>query len=130
MMKKIKTIFVIILFAFASASAGDIPKWALELDEPIQFYEFINNGKYLFITSGEYVWCYSAENGEEVWKMEVPGFEKEGISQLIGEMYLTNSDNKVQSYDALTGKLFWEKEYDGISQKDFQDLFFVMNNAM
>jgi outer membrane protein assembly factor BamB len=129
-MKKIKTILLGLFIAVTSVLAQDIPKWALDLDEPIQFYEFINNGKYLFITSGEYVWCYSAENGEEIWKMEVPGFEEEGVSQLLGEMYLTNSNDKLQAYDALTGKLIWENEYDGISQADFIDLIFVMNHAM
>ncbi len=127
--KKNAILFFVIFFTSVTI-AQDIPKWELDLDEPIEFYEFINEGKYLFITSGEYVWCYNSETGAEVWKMEVEDFDKEGISQLIGELYITNSDDKLQAYNAVSGKMLWEKEYDGISQSDFFDLYFVMNYAM
>lgn len=122
-------LFFLLLFSVL-IYAQDVPKWKLDLDEPIEFYEFINDGKILFITSGENVWAYNSETGDEVWKMEVEDFDKDGISQLIGEMYLTNSDNKLQAYDAVSGKLLWENEYDGISQSDFDDLIFIMNYAM
>ena len=127
--KNVTLLFFIVLISM-SLIAQDNPKWELDLDEPIEFYEFINNDKFLFITSGEYVWCYNSDTGQEVWKMEVDDFEKEGISILIGELYLTNSDNKLQAYDAVSGKMLWENEYDGISQSDFEDLFFAMNYAM
>lgn len=127
--RNVTLLFFIVLISM-SLIAQDNPKWELDLDEPIEFYEFINNDKFLFITSGEYVWCYNSDTGQEVWKMEVDDFEKEGISILIGELYLTNSDNKLQAYDAVSGKMLWENEYDGISQSDFEDLFFAMNYAM
>ena len=123
-------ILSLILLTATNIISQDIPKWKLDINEPIEYYEFINDGKLLFITSGEYVWCYNAETGAEAWKMEVDDFEEVGISMLIGEFYLTNSDNKLQAYDALTGKLLWENEYDDVDQSDFSSLFFVMNNAM
>jgi outer membrane protein assembly factor BamB len=108
----------------------NVPLWEKDLGEPIKEYNFINNDQYLFFTSGEYVWCHDASTGQEIWQMEVPGFEEKGISFLLGEMYLTNSDNKLQAYDALTGKLFWENEYDNIDQGDYRSMDFIKNNAV
>ncbi len=128
---KILYLFLFLNFVVISkTNSQDIPKWQLDIDEPIEYYEFIQDSKLLFITSGEYVWCYNAETGAEAWKMEVDGFDEEGISLLIGEFYLTNSDNKLQAYDAITGKLLWENEYKGIDQEDYSQIFFVMNDAI
>jgi len=125
----IQSIFVIILLT-VKIFPGEAPKWAVDLGEPIKNYEFMQDGKLLFFTSGEYAWCYNSETGKEVWSMEVPGFDDHGISYLLGEMYLTNSDNKLQAYDATTGKLLWEKEYEDVDQSDYMDFEFIKNNAV
>jgi outer membrane protein assembly factor BamB len=102
----------------------------VDLGEPIKNYDFMKDGKLIFFTSGEYAWCYDSESGQEVWSMEVPDFSDEGISYLLGEMYLTNSDNKLQSYDATNGKLLWEKEYSDIDQSEYTSFEFIENNAV
>ena len=81
------------------------PKWTVDLGEPIKTSEFMQDGKLIFFTSGEYAWCYDVSTGTEIWGKEISDFEEEGISYLLGEMYLTNSDNKIHAYDAPTGKL-------------------------
>jgi outer membrane protein assembly factor BamB len=43
-------------------------------------------------------------------------------------MYLTNSDDKIQSYDATTGKLLWGKEYEDVDQSDYMSFEFIKNN--
>ena len=106
------------------------PKWTVDLGEPIKNYEFMQDGKLLFFTSGEYAWCYNSKTGKEVWSMEVPDFDDEGVSYLLGELYLTNSDNRLQAYDATNGKLLWEKEYEDIAQSDYRSFEFIKNNAV
>lgn len=124
-----KMITGIILFS-SLMMAQKAPLWQKDLGEPIKEYNFINSEKYLFFTSGEYVWCNDVETGKEIWQMEVPDFEKEGISYLLGELFLTNSDNKLQAYDALSGKMLWEKSYDDIDQSDYKMIEFIKNNAV
>ncbi len=126
----IKKYMVILLLLVTSISAQNVPLWKTDLGEPIKDYQFINEGKYIFFTSGEYVWCYEALSGKEVWQMEIEDFEEEGINLLLGEMFLTNSDNKLQAYDALTGKLLWENEYDDIDQSEYTEIFSIKNNAV
>ncbi|MCF8354979.1 MAG: PQQ-binding-like beta-propeller repeat protein [Melioribacteraceae bacterium] len=127
--KKIFSFFITLIFSL-SVYGQEAPTWMIDLGEPIKDYNFINNDKYLFFNSEEYAWCYNVENGEKVWDMEIDGFAEEGISYLLGEMYLTNSDNKLQAYDALTGNLLWENEYDGIDQDDYSSFEFIENNAV
>ncbi len=125
-----KRILFVILFSSIFLTAQKAPLWKTDLGEPIKEYNFINQGKYLFFTSGEYVWCHSVESGSEVWKMEIPDYNEEGINFLLGEMFLTNSDNKLQAYDAVAGKMLWEKEYDDIDQGDYRSMEFIKNNAV
>ncbi len=126
----VKNIIIILSFFVGSIAAQNIPLWKTDLGEPISDYKFINDGKYIFFTSAEYVWCYEAVSGKEVWQMEIEDFEEEGISFLLGELFLTNSDNKLQAYDALTGKLLWENEYDDIDQDEYTEIFSIKNNAV
>ena len=130
---KSKLLILTILFALILPGyifSQEAPKWAVDLGEPIKNYEFMQDGKLLFFTSGEYAWCYNSETGKEVWSMEVPDFDDAGVSYLLGEMYITNSDNKLQAYDATNGKLLWEKEYEDIDQSDFRSFEFIKNNAV
>jgi outer membrane protein assembly factor BamB len=124
-----KSLFLLILFSnLIISQTGQL--WQTDLGEPIKGYNFINSNKYLFFTSGEYLWCYDATNGNEIWKNEIPDFEEKGVNFLLGEMYLTNSDNKLQAYDAITGKMLWENEYDDIDQEDYKGMEFIKNNAV
>ncbi|MBZ0199177.1 MAG: PQQ-binding-like beta-propeller repeat protein [Ignavibacteriaceae bacterium] len=126
-----KNLFIIIVFLLSSMAFGQkVPLWEKDLGEPIKDHNFINDGKYIFFTSNEYIWCYNASTGEEIWNKGIPDFEEKGISLLLGEMYLTNSDNKLQAYDAVTGKLLWEQEYKGIDQEDYRSMEFIKNNAV
>ncbi len=124
------TLIIVVCLFCGAALAQKAPLWEKDLGEPIKEYNFINEGKYIFFTSNEYVWCHNSTTGEEVWSKEIPGFEDKGINFLLGEMYLTNSDNKLQAYDALTGKLLWEKEYNDIDQGDYRSMEFIKNNAV
>jgi outer membrane protein assembly factor BamB len=131
-MKKVNC-FAILLFSFCATillNAQKAPTWSVDLGEPIKTNDFMQDGKLLFFTSGEYAWCYNSATGTQVWHMEVPDFDDHGISYLLGEMYLTNSDNKLQAYDATTGKLLWEKEYEDVDQSDYVDFEFIKNNAV
>jgi len=128
-MRTIKLLFSLTV-VFTLSTHAQAPKWAVDLGEPIKTSDFMQDGKLIFFTSGEYAWCYDVVSGTEVWSMEVPDFNEDGISYLLGEMYLTNSDNKLQSYDATTGKLLWEKEYEDIDQSDYMSFEFIENNAV
>lgn len=71
----------VILIAVLFCSKGntqEAPKWAVDLGEPINTHDFMQDGKLIFFTSGEYVWCYDTKSGSEVWSMEVPDFDEDG----------------------------------------------------
>ncbi|TDJ55630.1 MAG: hypothetical protein E2O46_02405 [Ignavibacteria bacterium] len=122
-------ILMAVLFCW-KLNAQEAPKWAVDLGEPIKTHDFMQDGKLIFFTSGEYAWCYDTQSGSEVWSIEVPDFDEDGISYLLGEMFLTNSANKLQAYDALTGNLLWENEYNDIDQSDYMSFEFIKNNAV
>jgi len=119
--------FSLFLLSLSIGLNAQVPTWQKDLGEPIKSYEFMQDGKFLFFTSAEYVWCYNSESGENIWEMEIEDFEEEGISYLLGELFLTNSDNKLQAYDALSGKLLWENEYQGIDQGDYSSFEIILN---
>jgi outer membrane protein assembly factor BamB len=129
-MRKALLITFVMLLVLKLGMAQEAPKWAVDLGEPIKTYDFMQDGKLIFFTSGEYVWCYDTQTGKEVWSMEVPDFSSDGISYLLGEMYITNSSNKLQAYDALTGGMLWEKEYGDIDQSDYMSFEFIENSAV
>ena len=121
----------LIFFVFLIAVFGqNVPKWKVELDEPINDYNFINGGKYLFFTNGANAWCYDAVSGNKVWDMKVNDYEEQGMHSLIDDLYLVSSDNKLQCYNAVTGKLNWEQNYNDIDQGDYKSYEFVENTAM
>jgi len=97
-MKREKIISIIVaLFIFTSfLYSQEAPKWAVNLGEPIKTSEFMQDGKLIFFTSGEYAWCYNVVSGTEVWSMEVPDFDEDGISYLLGEMYLTKQTSSLR----------------------------------
>ncbi len=130
MNRLIKFFLIVQFISFSNILIAQAPQWTVDLGEPIKTSEFMQDGKLLFFTSGEYAWCYNSASGKEVWKMEIPDFSETGVNQLLGEMFLTNSDNKIQSYDATTGKLIWEKEYEDVDQSDFMSFEFINNNAV
>ncbi|HSP86906.1 MAG TPA: PQQ-binding-like beta-propeller repeat protein [Ignavibacteriaceae bacterium] len=126
-----KTVSALILVLFISLQIfSQAPKWKVELGEAIKNYDFINEGKYLFFTNGEYVWCYNASTGDKIWEMEVNDFNIDGIHSLVGELYVVNSGNNLQCFDALTGKKLWENSYEGIDQGDFTSFEFIEKNAV
>ena len=48
-----KKSFVFLLFVAAQFSIPqEAPKWAVDLGEPIKTYDFMQEGKFLFFTSG------------------------------------------------------------------------------
>ncbi len=127
---RLLNLLLMIIIAWNFIYPADAPKWRVELDESIKNYEFINDGKYLFFTNGEYAWCYDVQTGSKIWSMEVDDFDKEGISTLVGEKYLVNSDDLIQCFNALNGEKLWEKEYDDISQSDYTSFEFIKNTAV
>ncbi len=118
------------LFALSASSQTKAPAWKVELGEPVQLYEFLQEGKYLFFNSGPYAWLYNAASGEKVWSVEVKDYEKKGVHTLIGEKYVVGTDNALQCYDALTGKQLWSKEYKDIDQDEFRSYEFIDNTAV
>jgi outer membrane protein assembly factor BamB len=120
---------MLILFLTCTLSA-QVPKWTVELDEPIKEYNFINGGKYLFFTNGPYLWCYDAAAGNKIWETEVNGFEETGMHSLLGDIYLVGTEDNLKCYDAVSGKLKWEQSYNDIDQSDYTSFEFVKNTAV
>jgi len=123
-MKNYSFIFSLILtlFSFQVIVYGaEAPAWKVELDETIQNYHFLEEGKYLFFTNEEYLWLYDTQSGKEVYNMEIDDFEEEGIHQLVDNYYLVSTDDGVQCYDAVKGQKLWESEFD-VSQSDFTEI--------
>lgn len=120
----------VLLFVVTSAQLNAQAKWKVELDDPAQLYEFVGNGKYLFFNSDELAWLYDASTGKKVWDIKVKDYEKKGIHQLVGEQYLVSTDDGLNCYDALTGKLQWQKIYKGIDQDEFMSLEFIEKAAV
>ncbi len=119
--------FLSIIFLFATAAFAQVPKWTLELDDQIEGYSFFKEGNFLFLRSGANAYLYDAVTGKNVYSLDVDGYEKKGAHQIVGEKYLVSADNKLLCYDAMTGKLIWQKEYDEIDQEDFTELSFAGN---
>lgn len=123
-MNTIKLLFFFLCFCFILV-AQQVPKWSLELDSPIESYYFLDKGNQLFLQCAENIYLYDAVKGEKKYALEIDDYEKEGIHQIAGNFYLVSADDKVQGYNALTGKLVWEKEYADVEQKDFVNLFLI-----
>lgn len=119
-----KVIFVLFLL-YSAALFAQAPKWKVDLGEPIKTYEFVDDGKFLFFDSKEYAWLYNTSTGEKVWELEVDNYEKKGIHYLIGDQYIVGTDNELQSYDVMTGKLQWSKEYKKIDQDEYKGYEFA-----
>ncbi|HET9137349.1 MAG TPA: PQQ-binding-like beta-propeller repeat protein, partial [Candidatus Kapabacteria bacterium] len=98
--------------------------------DPAKTYEFVNNGKILFLATGKLAWGYDAATGEKKWDLKVDDYNKKGPHQLVGDDYIVANDDKVQSYSAITGKLNWEKEFKDIDQDDFHELSFLNTTAV
>ncbi|MDP3683134.1 MAG: hypothetical protein Q8S01_04305, partial [Ignavibacteria bacterium] len=119
-----KLLFFFLCFCFILA-AQQVPKWSLELDSPIESYYFLDKGNQLFLQCAENIYLYDAVKGEKKYALEIDDYEKEGVHQIAGNYYLVSADDKVQAYNALTGKLAWEKDYPDVEQKDFVNLFMI-----
>lgn len=121
-----KSKMLVMLWLLITATLfSQAPKWKVDLGEPIKTYEFVRDGKYLFFNSKEYAWLYNTSTGEKVWELEVDNYEKKGIHYLIGEQYIVGTDNALQSYDVMTGKLQWSKEYKKIDQDEYKGYEFA-----
>ncbi|MFA5804769.1 MAG: PQQ-binding-like beta-propeller repeat protein [Melioribacteraceae bacterium] len=123
----VKKILIIITLLTVTAFAQQVPKWILELDDPIESYNFLRDGNYLFLQCGEHAWLYDAVTGKNIYSLEVDDYEVKGAHQLVGEKYLVSADNNLLCYDAMTGKLIWQKEYNKIDQDEFTELSFAGN---
>ena len=118
--------FLIVISLIATlVCAQQVPKWALELDDQIEGYNFLKNGNFLFIRSGENAYLFDSVTGQKVYSLEIDDYEKEGVHQIAGDNYIVSTSNAVRCYNALTGKLIWEKQYTDIDQNQFGRLFFV-----
>ncbi|MCX7874833.1 MAG: PQQ-binding-like beta-propeller repeat protein [Melioribacteraceae bacterium] len=120
-------IFILSFLLIATTLFSQAPKWSLELDDPIEGYSFLDDGNYLFFRIAEDVFLYNAFTGQKIYSLSVDGYDKDAVHQLVGEKYLVSSNDNLRCYDALTGKLIWEKEYKDISQDKFTQLRFVEN---
>lgn len=118
-------VFLVLLFVARAMNAQQVPTWKLDIGEPIDQYRFLKNGDFLFMTSGKYAWLYNSVNGDKVYELKVKDFEKKGVQSLIGERYLVSTDEALQCYNALTGKILWEQKYEKISQDNYSDLSFI-----
>ena len=114
----------------AAALAQQAPAWNVELDEPVQLYEFLENGRFLFFNSGPHAWAYDAETGKQSYHIEVEDFEKMGVHTLIGSRYVVSYDDGMVCYDALTGKVLWKKAYKDIDQDEFLSYEFILTTAV
>ena len=120
-----KKILLIISLLTASVAAQQVPKWTLELDDQIEGYNFLKDGNFLFLRSGENAYLYDAVTGQKIYALEIDDYEKEGAHQIVGDNYIVSTSEAVRCYNALTGKLIWEKQYADIDQKEFGRLFFI-----
>jgi outer membrane protein assembly factor BamB len=114
----------------ALAAAEQAPAWKVELDDPVDFNEFLENGKYLFFQSGKQAWLYESGTGRQVYALTVEKYEKKGVHTLIGNRYLASSGKALACYDAITGKMSWKKEYAKIAQNDYKSYEFIANTAV
>lgn len=120
---RLQRIILLLALSVVSISANaQAPKWKVELDEPVKSYEFVDNGKSLFLANGKYAWGYDAATGAKKWDLKVNDYNKKGPHQLVGDSYLVSNDDKVQFYNAITGKLTWEHQYKDVDQDDFMEL--------
>lgn len=120
-MKNYFFITLVVLLFTLTAVGSEAPVWKVELDESIQNYNFLQDGKYLFFTNAEYIWLYDTQTGKEIYNMEIDDFEEEGIHQLVDEWYLVSTGDGVQCFDAVKGEKIWESEFD-VSQSDFTEI--------
>ncbi|MGD8781058.1 MAG: PQQ-binding-like beta-propeller repeat protein [Ignavibacteria bacterium] len=125
-LKSVLFFFLLISTAFAQ----EVPKWKVELNEPIKDYNFINEGKYLFFTNGGYAWCYDADSGNKIWDTEIENFVETGMHSLIGDLYLVGTEDNLQCYDVVSGQIKWKQSYTDIDQSDYTSFEFIENTAV
>jgi outer membrane protein assembly factor BamB len=128
---KVRLLWLLLcILVFSSLVPAQVPKWKLDVGEQIQDYNFLQDGKFLFLTNYEYSWLFDAVTGAKVYELRVKKWEKKGVHQLIGEKYLIGTSNGLQCYDALSGKMIWEQEYAKVDQDEFSNLSFRNNNVV
>jgi hypothetical protein len=116
-----------IILSITLLATAQVPKWKLDVGEQIKDYSFLKDGKFLFLSNYEYSWLFDAATGSKVYELRVKNWEKKGVHTLVGEKFLIGTDDDLQCYDALTGKLIWKQEYAKISQDDYRDLDWLGN---
>ncbi|MFH0991586.1 MAG: PQQ-binding-like beta-propeller repeat protein [bacterium] len=122
---KPRLIVLSLFLVIVTISAQQVPKWALELDDPIEGYSFLRDGNFLFLRAAENAYLYDATSGQKVYALNVDGYEAKGVHELVGEKYLVSTSDNLRCYDAMIGKLLWEKEYKDIDQDEFTELRFI-----
>jgi hypothetical protein len=128
---KMRLMYVLLLvFCFCFLLSAQVPKWKLDVGEQIKDYNFLQEGKFLFLTNYEYSWLFDAATGAKIYELRVKSWEKKGVHQLIGEKYIIGTGDGLQCYDALTGKQLWQQEYAKVDQDEFTNLSFRNNNVI
>ncbi|MBI5474747.1 MAG: PQQ-binding-like beta-propeller repeat protein [Ignavibacteriae bacterium] len=97
--------------------------WTLETKEDVEAKYFIDDGKYFFVRAEDWLHFFDGENGKEVWRLQVPDYERAGLHVLWNKnKYIVSNENEeLMCYDVYTGKILWQQKYPDIDQDDFKD---------
>ncbi len=119
-LSSIAIIFAVIIGFTGLARSDGHKVWELETKGDVESKYFLQNGKYFFVRAEEYLHCFDGENGKEIWKTEIPDYEKLGFKYLWNEKeYIVSTENEeLISYDVYTGKVLWKQKYVDIDQDD------------
>lgn len=112
------------LLMLTRSTAGNNPHnvWTIETKEDVESKFFLENGKYFFLRAEEWLYFFDGENGKELWKAEIPDFEKRGMEILWEEkkFIVSSEEEEIICYDVYTGKVLWKQQYKDIDQADYQ----------
>ncbi len=106
-----------------SGVAGKNPHnvFTIETKDDVSSHYFLEDGKYFFVRADDILYFFDGENGKEIWKAQVPDYEKAGMHVLWEDKkYLVSTEEEeIICYDVYTGKVLWKQEYKDIDQDDY-----------
>ncbi|MDD8019534.1 MAG: hypothetical protein PHP42_14265, partial [Bacteroidota bacterium] len=112
-----------LLLEISSAQSKDTLTWKLELEENVQNIVPLQDGKYIFLWTGEYAWLCQSADGKNLWKTRIRGYDKDAVHQLIYDsLYLVSNDDSLECHSIFQNTVLWKQRYNGIRQDRFLSL--------
>ncbi len=98
--------------------------WNAELDEDVQTFRPLMEGKYTYFRAEEYAWVYDNATGKKVWGVEIDDYSEESIGEMFRDsLYLAADGDTIFCFSVLQDSILWKMGYAGIDQESYVGAF-------